>query len=174
MKILIIVFACFLILGLGNFQTVQAQVEKVQIQVDGLACPFCAYGLEKKLKKVEGVGKVEINVKNGIATLQNKKGKSIAVEDLESVVKKAGFTPREITATVKGKLGQSDDTPIFLTGDAEVEFILQQNQQFQALRSKLAGSEKYVRITGKLIHKTPEGHHAHPFTLVIEKFEVLP
>ena len=29
----------------------QAQVESLTVTVDGLACPFCAYGIEKKLKK---------------------------------------------------------------------------------------------------------------------------
>ncbi|MFQ5708997.1 MAG: heavy-metal-associated domain-containing protein [bacterium] len=172
MKNTIIFLSGLLIFSLGTLSSIQAQVEKVAIRVDGLSCPFCAYGLEKKLKKVEGVEKVEINVKEGVAALQNKKGKSIAVENLESVVKDAGFTPREITATVVGKLGQSDDTPIFFTDGSEVEFILKENEPLQKLLS--AGSGKLVKITGLLTHETPEEHHAHPFTLTTEKFEVLP
>lgn len=171
MKKLTMFLVGFLLLGIGPFNSAPAQVEKVEMRVDGLACPFCAYGLEKKLKKVEGVGEVKINVKEGVAALKNKKGKSIAVENLESVVKDAGFTPREITATVVGKLGQSDDTSIFLTDGSEVEFILKENEQLQKLLS--AGSGKLLKVTGLLTHETPEGHHAHPFTLVIEKFEVL-
>lgn len=163
----------FLLLNFGYLSSLPAQVEKVEIRVDGLACPFCAYGLEKKLKKIEGVEKVQINVKDGIATLQSKKEKSVKVENLESAVKDAGFTPREIKATVVGKLGQSNDTPIFLTDGSKVKFILKQNEQLQKLLSDLKGSEKLVRIKGLLAHKTPEGHHAHPFTLTIDKFEVL-
>jgi len=34
----------------------------VKIRVDGPACPFCAYGLEKKLKRVEGVKDLEIDL----------------------------------------------------------------------------------------------------------------
>ena len=30
--------------------------------VDGLACPFCAYGIEKRLNKVDGVTGVEVDV----------------------------------------------------------------------------------------------------------------
>ncbi len=172
MKKLTLLLAGVLLLNLMLLTSAPAQVEKVTIRVDGLACPFCAYGLEKKLKKVEGVGKVEINVKEGVAALQNKKGKSIAVEDLESVVKDAGFTPRDVNATVVGKLAQSDDTPIFLTDGSEVEFILKENEQLQKLLT--TGSGKLLKITGLLTHETPEGHHAHPFTLIVEKFEVLP
>ena len=30
---------------------------QIQVKVDGLSCPFCAYGLEKYLKKIKGVKK---------------------------------------------------------------------------------------------------------------------
>jgi len=67
------------------------------IVVDGLSCPFCAYGLEKHLKKIRGVKAVEINMKQGEATVRWQQG--VAVDDaaLRAAVKKAGFTAREIT-----------------------------------------------------------------------------
>ncbi len=142
MKKLTLFLVGFLLLGLGSFKSALAQVEKVEIRVDGLACPFCAYGLEKKLKKIEGVEKVQINVQDGIATLRSRKGKSVEVENLESVVKDAGFTPREITAIIVGKVRQSDGTLVFSVTDSEVEFIVKENEELQKLRSKLAGSEK--------------------------------
>ena len=37
-----------------------------QLRVDGLACPFCAYGIEKKLGALEGVQSVETNIKDGV------------------------------------------------------------------------------------------------------------
>ena len=42
-------------------------LSSASIQVDGLACPFCAYGLEKHLKKINGVESIEINMKSGHA-----------------------------------------------------------------------------------------------------------
>ncbi len=65
------------------------------IQVDGLSCPFCTYGLEKQLKKVDGVESVSINIKDGkaIITMQH------YVDDnaLSQAVEKAGFTARNIS-----------------------------------------------------------------------------
>jgi len=173
MKNIIIFLAGTLLLTVGILSPIQAQVEKVDIRVDGLSCPFCAYGLEKKLKRIEGVGGVKIYVDKGVAALENKKEKSIAVESLDSVVKDAGFTPREITATVVGNVGQRDGTPVFLATGSEVEFILKENEELQKLQTDLEGSEKPVRITGHLTRETPEGHHAHPYTLIIEKYEVI-
>lgn len=152
---------------------IQAQVEKVDIRVDGLSCPFCAYGLEKKLKSIEGVGGVKIYIDKGVATLQNKKERSIAVENLDSVVKDAGFTARQITATVVGKIAQSDGTLVFSVTGSDVMFIINNNAEFQKLSSALKGSEKPVRVTGRLAHDTQEGHQAHPYTLTIETFEVI-
>lgn len=173
MKNSIIFLAGTLLLTVGLLSPIQAQVEKVDIRVDGLSCPFCAYGLEKKLKSIEGVGGVKIYVDKSVAALENKKEKSIAVESLESVVKDAGFTPRQITATVVGKVGQSNGILVFSATDSDVVFIINDNDEFQKLRSALKGSEKRVRITGRLAHDTQEGHQAHPYTLTIEKFEVI-
>ena len=173
MKKLTLFLAWVLLFNLGLLTSAPAQVEKVEIRVDGLSCPFCAYGLEKKLEDIEGVGEVKINIDKGVAALQSKQEESIGVEKLESMVKDAGFTPREITATVVGNAGQRDGTPIFLASGSDVEFILKENEELQTLRSKLKGSEKLVRITGRLTYETPEGHHAHPYILTIEKYEVI-
>ncbi|MDQ3269572.1 MAG: heavy-metal-associated domain-containing protein [Pseudomonadota bacterium] len=33
-----------------------------RLRVDGLACPFCAYGIEKQLSKLDGVARVETDI----------------------------------------------------------------------------------------------------------------
>ncbi|MDX1629678.1 MAG: heavy-metal-associated domain-containing protein, partial [Fulvivirga sp.] len=38
---------------------------KVKVEVDGLSCPFCAYGLEKKLKNLDGVTNIKVDIENG-------------------------------------------------------------------------------------------------------------
>jgi copper chaperone CopZ len=68
----------------------------VKIRVDGLSCPFCAYGLEKKLKKVKGSKDVFIELEAGVATFNVAKDKVPTQDELETIVKDAGFTPKEI------------------------------------------------------------------------------
>jgi len=67
------------------------------IRVDGLSCPFCAYGLEKHLKKIAGVEGVKINMKSGKAIVRLKPGTQVNDAALKTAVKKAGFTARGIT-----------------------------------------------------------------------------
>lgn len=76
-------------------------VTYVKIQVDGLSCPFCAYGLEKNLKKVEGSKDVLINVEDGYTTFNVPKDKQPTEDELKKTVKDAGFTARKIVFSDK-------------------------------------------------------------------------
>ncbi len=70
--------------------------QKIVVRVDGLSCAFCAYGLEKKLGELEGVEKVQINLKNGTAVLTVKDNNIITDETIKKTVENSGFTPKEI------------------------------------------------------------------------------
>ena len=71
--------------------------QTASIQVDGLSCPFCAYGLEKNLKKVDGIESVKIDMKTGKATVTIQANTDVTDKSLRQAVKKAGFTARDIT-----------------------------------------------------------------------------
>lgn len=64
------------------------------LQADGLACPFCAYGIEKQLNAIAGVEAVETEIKSGtvIVTMKNKATLDEAVA--RKAVEAAGFTLR--------------------------------------------------------------------------------
>ncbi len=84
------------VLGTAAPNDLFAGSKEVTIKVDGLACPFCAYGLEKKLKRLEGMEKIKIFINEGKVTLAFKDGVSISKEEIERAVDEGGFTPREI------------------------------------------------------------------------------
>lgn len=69
---------------------------KVTVRVDGLSCPFCAYGLEKKIKNMEGVEDLTIYVERGRVEVIFKDKKFFEREKFEQAVKDAGFTPKDI------------------------------------------------------------------------------
>jgi len=89
-----------MLLSVTAATTVFAQGDSGQtatIAVDGLSCPFCVYGLEKNLKKMNGVESVKIDMKTGKATVAFKQGAGVDDQSLRQTVKKAGFTARDIT-----------------------------------------------------------------------------
>jgi len=65
--------------------------------VDGLGCPFCAYGVEKKLSTINGVENVETDIESGQITVTLTEGKALSEEAAREAVKDAGFSLRSFT-----------------------------------------------------------------------------
>lgn len=65
-----------------------------RIEVDGLACPFCAYGIEKKLNAVQGVERVETDIREGVVIVIMQDGAVLDESVAKQAVKEAGFTLR--------------------------------------------------------------------------------
>lgn len=97
MKSLIILLAVFTI-GIASTSAQEAKkyTGTVKMEVNGLSCPFCAYGLEKNLKEIPAIEKITINVEDAFVTLVIKKGETVLEEDLKKKVKDAGFTAGDI------------------------------------------------------------------------------
>lgn len=74
----------------------QPSAQEIVIRVDGASCPFCAFGLEKKLGQIDGLAGVTMDLKGGKATVVLKKGAKVSEQALRQAVEEAGFTPREI------------------------------------------------------------------------------
>lgn len=64
------------------------------LRVDGLACPFCAYGVEKQLSAVDGVETVETDIKTGTVTIDMRAGATLDEATARKAVEAAGFTFR--------------------------------------------------------------------------------
>jgi len=86
-----------IVLGLILVTTsVLAAPATYQLRVDGLSCPFCAYGIEKKLGALEGVQSVETNIKDGVVIVIMKDGATLNEATAKKAVKEAGFSLRKL------------------------------------------------------------------------------
>ncbi len=72
--------------------TVLAAPAKYELTVDGLACPFCAYGIEKELKRTTGVETIDIDINAGKVTVTMVEGASLSEAKAKQIVRDAGFT----------------------------------------------------------------------------------
>ena len=68
----------------------------IKIEIKGLACPYCAYGMEKELKKVSGVDNVDIELKTGLAYISTPIDQKPSKEQLEKIIVDSGFSVGEI------------------------------------------------------------------------------
>jgi mercuric ion binding protein len=67
------------------------------MRVDGLACPYCAYGIEKKLKEIEGVEKIDVDLDKGLVTVNVRENVELTEPQMTQLFKDAGFTYRSMT-----------------------------------------------------------------------------
>jgi len=71
---------------------------RYQIRIDGLACPYCAYGIEKNLKKIDGVETIEVDLNNGLVTVNVAAGVTLTDTQMTKLFTDAGFTFRSMSA----------------------------------------------------------------------------
>ncbi len=123
-----------------------AAVEKVSVRIDGLACPFCAYNIEKRVKTLDGVdrgARIVTSVERGIATFPWKAGVVFAPEAVRKAIREAGFTPREISVTVTGTVEvgpqRSVDTLLRVV-DEKVDLVVTVRQADRADRRESWGT----------------------------------
>ena len=92
-----------LVLGLALFTATAAFAGShvYKLYVDGLACPFCAYGVEKKVGGLDGVETVTIDIDGGIVSVTMGGGATLSEAAARQAVDEAGFTLRKFKAAKK-------------------------------------------------------------------------
>ena len=137
---------------------------KVYIRADGLACYFCAYGMERFFKKSGRIAWYDMDMKEGIVEVGFIKGKPIlSIETLNQYVHDAGFSPREIKAELVGRLIQAPD------GSYRFE-VTETGQSFPVeANAVVKGSEEAVGQEVTLIGRAKADPNA-PLRLVPERF----
>lgn len=73
-----------------------AFAERYTLRVDGLACPYCAYGIEKKIKALDGVqpDSIVIELDKGLVVFQAEREQR--ERELAEMINDAGFTLRNM------------------------------------------------------------------------------
>lgn len=100
--VLIIVMA-----GLGTFGS-NAQLQKVDQEVFGMDCAPCAYGLERGLKKMDGLQKVRVSLNDGKAYLELSENNILSLKQIQEEVKKNGFSAKNAEVVIEGNLINKD------------------------------------------------------------------
>lgn len=63
----------------------------IEVKILGMSCPFCAYGVQKKLEALDGVETLQVDLESGIATLEMADGADLTNARLVQTVEDAGF-----------------------------------------------------------------------------------
>lgn len=148
-----------------------AEAAHLKVQVKGMTCPFCAYGLDKRLRKLEGVERSRIEVDKGEAWLELKKGAAIQPDQIAQAVKKEGFTPGAVEYHGPGRLEKTKKAKsgwAFYPAGSSQEFAVKEGYELQKLRES---AEQQVLVTGTLQVVEHEASSAG-FPMMIEIREI--
>ena len=74
----------------------EQEPRQIQVTILGMSCPFCAYGVEQKLKRLDGVEDLKVVLSTGLATLTLEEEADLSNELLLETVKVAGFEAAKI------------------------------------------------------------------------------
>jgi copper chaperone CopZ len=95
----LIIVAVFFFLSASVFGADETVLE---IDINGMTCPFCVYSLERELGRLSEVKQVLISLRSSKARLTLKAGAHIDSDTLREVVLEAGFTPGNVRDVSEG------------------------------------------------------------------------
>lgn len=124
----------FGILGIG---TVSGQITKVDQEVYGMDCAPCAYGLERGLKKMDGLQEVRVSLNDGKAYLGLADKNEITLRSIQEEVKKNGFSAKKAEVTLMGN-ATKEDGQWFIETDNE-RFSVSQDTPTELIQKLTAG-----------------------------------
>lgn len=80
---------------IGSLSSMATHEQVVEIDLSGLTCSFCVYGLKKNLEKHDEVEKAEISLKQNKTRIHLTPGSTVTEEELKEIIKNAGFASGE-------------------------------------------------------------------------------
>jgi len=108
--ILYFLFLSNLIYANDSKHTVMLDANQAKIQINGIVCSFCAFGVQKNLSKLEFLNRskfkkgVLVDVKNQQITLALAEDKNINLGEIYDSIKKGGYEPEVFYLRVKGDI----------------------------------------------------------------------
>lgn len=109
--------------AMGASDIARAEILSADLRVDGMSCPFCAFGIEKKLQGIDGVTKVEVLLDEGRLQLRLAPGNTATVVALGTAVEKAGFELAGLALEVRGTL-DIEPTEVWLEAHEGLRLLL--------------------------------------------------
>ncbi|MEO6452655.1 MAG: heavy-metal-associated domain-containing protein [Ginsengibacter sp.] len=131
----------FFVIAIIISLSVNAQVTKVSLQASGLTCSMCSNAINKALKTIDFVDKIEPNIKTSNFDITFKPGSKIDFDKLKNKVEDAGFFVSRFIATVRFDNVQIKPGEPVAIGDKTFQFV--------NFKDQVLNGDKALRIIDK-------------------------
>lgn len=125
----------------------QAQLLQVKQTVFGMDCAPCAYGLEKRIKNIDGVQSATVSLNDGLLTANLAKENQLTLQRIRKAVEESGFKAKEANITVTGTVTKNESGSLVLETGAGEHFILQAENERKL--EDISNTKGSLTITGK-------------------------
>lgn len=119
----------------------QGQVVKINLQASGLTCSMCSNAINKALRSLDFVNKVEANIKNSSFEIQFKQDAAVDFDKVKKKVEDAGYAVANFWLTLNFSKVDIENAQYAVIGNYSFHFI---NVAKQTLNG-----EKTVRLIDK-------------------------
>ncbi len=126
----------------------QAELLEAELTVAGMACPFCAFGIEKKLRAVDGVQEVTVFLDDGVIQLVFSPANGATAGEVQHAVEEAGFRLSNFSLKVRGRLIRVSN---------EISLDAGAKARFKLLEARAGETGPVSAETGEAMEKASKG-----------------
>lgn len=110
------------------------QVTKVSLQASGLTCSMCSNAINKALKTLDFVDKIETNLKTSTFDISFKPNSKVDFDKLKSKVEGAGFSVANFIAAIQFNNVQLKNNQSVTVGDKTFQFVNAKEQVLNGIK----------------------------------------
>jgi copper chaperone CopZ len=130
----------------------KAQVQRIEMRVEGMTCNFCAFGVKKHLGRQSGVQSVEVALLDGKVDITAKEDGHIAPAQLLKATYDSGVTVAQMDMTARGRIVKDSGGNFTFQVEPNQSFAIAPNDLLKSMEP-LMNSLTMVTIYGELYRK---------------------
>src|SRR6476620_2221212 len=124
----------FLLLAIVVSMIAKAQITKVYLQASGLTCSMCSNAINKALKTLDFVDKVDADVKNYTFEISFKPNTNVDFNKIKNKVEDAGFSVSRFVAAINFNDVQLKNNVPVTVGVYTLSFVNSKSQLLNGVR----------------------------------------
>lgn len=124
-----------------------AQLLEVKQTVFGMDCSPCAHGLEKRIKKMNGIQSASVSLNDGLLTAMLNNDNMLTLEEIRNAIENSGFKAQSADIVVQGSLTEGEKKSFILKVSSGEEFLLAADDQVNL--NDYLETDQLVEVSGK-------------------------
>lgn len=140
------IFALALI-ALCSSVAANAEYRHINMTVFGMDCAPCAHAIHVSMKGIKGVDTVNVDLNTGLVTISLIPGNTAGMHQFQEAVEKNGFTHKDATVVVRGKLTGTVAAPVLEVAGTSDHYALAPSAQPADIAALMG---KLVEVNGLL------------------------